>query len=535
MKKHLLLGITLLLTCSSILLGHAHHSNISNHPFDRTWKTGTKHIHGALNRMRSGMVFIETDHEIKSIPYMALSAEDKSYVDNRYAAIRILNLQHTNPRTFNNLPLPDHDYTLMIVMLSIGLIAAGGLYIVRTSPRLAIPLGMASIACFSYGFNDGYQALKSVSTNPLTIDSAFAPFKKEVTTSWDAQYFRVGSLGLATTHEMMKGITAWQQQVPIPQCYLNANAWSIPLNPVMATNSIPVDQKHFTRGAIAIAINGIPIFNPYTNTGVDAFLDGQLDDFGGHSGRADDYHYHIAPTHLYGFTAPTMPVAYAFDGFAVYGEKEPDGSAMKTLDAHHGHADASGVYHYHGTNTAPYMIASFAGEVTEDSTNQLIPQSTAKGCRPALTPLKGAVITGHKANGNNGYTLTYTLNGQTNTVQYSWTPQGNYTYIFTSPTGSTTNNYKGNAICSIPVTGIEDAISKSEFDIINIPNGIQVTSLSDLIDISQIHLQLYSINGSLLLEQRNAAQMNLSSIPFGRYFLRVLPSNAIHSFVHLPR
>ncbi|MFN8331993.1 MAG: hypothetical protein U0T81_12395 [Saprospiraceae bacterium] len=125
---------------------------------------------------------------------------------------------------------------------------------------------------------------------------------------------------------MMAGIssTGWQRQVPIPQCYTGANAWPFP-NPVKAANWIPVDSVHFTRGAIAIAVNGVPIFNQHTNTGGDVFASGQLDQYGGHSGRADDYHYHIA-LHLYAYTRTSLPVAYGLDGYPVFGSTEPDGT-----------------------------------------------------------------------------------------------------------------------------------------------------------------------------------------------------------------
>ena len=101
------------------------------------------------------------------------------------------------------------------------------------------------------------------------------------------------SHGIPTTHEMMVGISnhGWQQQVPIPQCYIGANSWPIPLNPQFAVNPIPIDSIHFTRGAIAIAVNGVPIFNYHTNTGVDSYLDGQLDAYGGHCNTAFTYEY----------------------------------------------------------------------------------------------------------------------------------------------------------------------------------------------------------------------------------------------------
>jgi hypothetical protein len=206
------------------------------------------------------------------------------------------------------------------------------------------------------------------------------------------------------------------------------------------------------RGAIALAVNGIPIFNPYTNTGVDAFLDGQLDQYGGHSGRADDYHYHIAPSVLYNKIPKTSPVAIALDGFAIYGNLEPDGSAQKSLDANHGHYGSDGIYHYHSSAAAPYMIGNMVGTVTEDATMQIIPQAAAKGVRPALTPLKGATITHcHPYPNGNGFKLTYTLNADKDTVDYSWTNNGDYTYKFITPAGTTTNNYKGQALCKVTV------------------------------------------------------------------------------------
>jgi len=514
---------------SSNIFAHNTHKHGQVNVHDREWKSGNHHISGALSFMKDGMVYIERNHDMISVPYQTLSQNDRIFVDQRYEAIRLINL----PRNQEFVqPIQQHipqDIPLALVLLGIALFS--GLLIAKPyAPRVAMMSVIALFGLIGYGFNNGYEALTMVETNPLTIDSAFTPFKSEVATSWDKTYFRVGSIGIAKTHEMMKGIRSWQQQVPIPQCYLNANAWSIPLNPVMAQNSIPVDQKHFTRGAIAIAINGIPIFNPYTNTGIDAFLDGQLDDFGGHSGRADDYHYHIAPVHLYAFTSTSKPIAYAFDGFAIYGALEPDGSAMNTLDSHHGHADASGVYHYHGTNSAPYMIASFAGQVTEDSTYQLIPQAAAKGVRPALTPLKGATLTALTPNGtNSGYGLKYTLNGQTYSLDYSWTPQGNYTYVFNDQNGNRTNTYKGNPICTIPTSSVQEEVVQSHYTYDG--QTIQVQMNNDMQSLLALHL--YDMQGRLIREQQGDI-MHMNGLNTGLYFLNILPYNSMHAIVHKP-
>ena len=79
------------------------------------------------------------------------------------------------------------------------------------------------------------------------------------------------------------------------------------------------------------------------------------------------------------------------------------------------------------------MIANMVGQVTEDTTHQIIPQPHANPVRPGQTPLNGAVITNCMANGNNGYTLIYTLSGNTDSIVYYWNTAGLYTFNFHTP------------------------------------------------------------------------------------------------------
>lgn len=170
------------------------------------------------------------------------------------------------------------------------------------------------------------------------------------------------------------------------------------------------------RGAIAIAVNGIPIFIALNNRGEDAYLIGELDQWGGHCGKADDYHYHVAPLSLEEQVG-LKPIAFSLDGFAVYGEKEPDGSKMEVLDSCHGHVIANATYHYHGTKTYPYVIGAMRGEVKMDdiklaTENQIIPQAFTSPLRPPTRPLRGAMITDFKKLAENSYVLTYEINGK---------------------------------------------------------------------------------------------------------------------------
>ena len=151
----------------------------------------------------------------------------------------------------------------------------------------------------------------------------FSAFAKSVKVFRSGKYYMVESNGIPD-HQMMVGIKAWQQQVPSIQPYTGSNAWPIPITPVISKTPISA-KNHFLRGAIAVAVNGVPIFNALTNKGTDAFLTGELDDWGGHCGRADDYHYHTAPFHLQSIVGKKVPIAYALDGFPIYGETEIDG------------------------------------------------------------------------------------------------------------------------------------------------------------------------------------------------------------------
>lgn len=297
---------------------------------------------------------------------------------------------------------------------------------------------------------------------------AFAPF---VSTRWDERWLYIESDGLphlpgsargsfAFSHPLMVGITAWQQQVPLPQNYRGANAWQIPLEPELADNPVSAKEKLF-RGAIALAANGVPIFNPIKNDGkTDTFIAGELDDFGGHCGRADDYHYHIAPTHLRKFVGKGAPIAYALDGFPIYGffdpAATPDGpnadaccplGSTQPLDWLNGHdapvppglpPAARGLYHYHASKQYPYLNGGMRGVVTVKD-DQIDPQPRASSPRAALPPLRGAKITGFKALGKEtdaAWSLEYQLSSKKHFVNYRL-ENGKGTFDFVDPTGAT--------------------------------------------------------------------------------------------------
>lgn len=234
----------------------------------------------------------------------------------------------------------------------------------------------------------------------------------------DGGFLIVESSGLAK-EQMMVGITAWQQQVPLPQPYTGSNAWKIPLVAVAASTP----SKTSGVGAVAIALNGVPIFNPSKpsqggNQEVydpknDPKLIGELDACGGHSGRGDDYHYHAGPVcFLDALGAKTGGVVgYALDGYKIL-EFHDAGEKLPTdLDACNGHDHEGLGYHYHLTSTAPYVIGCFHGTVT----NAFQPQTMH--LRPTGGPLQAKITALSTA--TDGWTsVQFTYNNAQQSLSY---------------------------------------------------------------------------------------------------------------------
>jgi hypothetical protein len=253
----------------------------------------------------------------------------------------------------------------------------------------------------------------------------FAAFKPRISIDWDAQYLLVSSDGLPD-HPMMVGIKSWQQQVPLPQPYSGSNAWRIPLTPVKADRPVSARTALF-RGAIALAVNGVPIFNALNNRKEDTYLAGELDDFGGHCGRGDDYHYHMAPVHLEKVVGKGKPIAYALDGYPIFGYTDAEGKEPNDLDDLNGREEEDG-YKYYSTPTYPYINGGMRGKVTVRG-DQIEPQPRDAPMRPPGQPLRGAVITNFTGDPAKGEcALTYTLNGQAHTWRYG--SDGNETWTF---------------------------------------------------------------------------------------------------------
>ncbi|MGB7347935.1 MAG: YHYH protein [Pirellulaceae bacterium] len=390
----------MILSISGTVLAHDghHHDDSAKADGSRTWTLGDTgaHLHGSFVAATDHVVQIRCDDDrLVTVKVERLVAADRKWISQRLAMIKRLNQQRQTRLVIQNAP------------------------------------------------EDGGTPARNRSTPAPLIRKHFEPFASTLKLRSDDNYFYVGSNGMPD-HPMMIGIRSWQQQVPIPQKYFGDNTWRIPLSPVPAKQ--PMTTKNdFLRGAIALAVNGVPIFNPLNNRGDDALLFGELDEFGGHCGRADDYHYHIAPTHLETTVGKDQPIAYALDGYPIFGYQDEQASDFAPLDSLGGHKDVAGKYHYHATKTYPYLNGGFYGEVTYRG-GQVDPQPRAEPIRPDLRPLRDARITGFTQPKPGTYRLVYDVRGKEGTVSYSLAKDGSAVFTFVDTEGrETTEKYSSNA------------------------------------------------------------------------------------------
>jgi phosphatidylethanolamine-binding protein (PEBP) family uncharacterized protein len=269
----------------------------------------------------------------------------------------------------------------------------------------------------------------------------------------DSTYAYFSTFGIQSRHAMMNGITATNQQVPIPQNFTGANAWKIPLVPTVAsTKTTAVD------GPIGIAVNGVPIFNPCKQGGCNAGAGGgdtkvlgELDACNGHAGRADDYHYHAAPICMMSDQGTaywdTHPLGWALDGYAIFGYRNPDGTTA-TRDAVCGgntltHQNAPSGYAYHVTDVSPYVLSCFYGVPSPDLAGQA---SKFSPLRPPGTPIGAtnmsldATATSLAIGGVT--TMTWQTGATTYAIRYTRTSSLCWTFTFlTNGAQTSTSNY----------------------------------------------------------------------------------------------
>lgn len=133
-------------------------------------------------------------------------------------------------------------------------------------------------------------------------------------------------------------------------------------------------------GPIGLMISGAALFNPYEADDSTTALDGNFDVNGvlfvdgcsGHPTPMGLYHYHGVPYCITDVLDEegkhSFIIGIVFDGFGVYGPQGADGDAPTDLDECNGHFGPTpdspeGIYHYHLTETDPYSLRCYHGEI----------------------------------------------------------------------------------------------------------------------------------------------------------------------------
>ncbi len=147
----------------------------------------------------------------------------------------------------------------------------------------------------------------------------------------------------------------------------------LPVDPVMAETPTQLG----TVGKVGVALDGVPIFSDAPSIQMTGHMPA-LDTCGGHVDPGGWYHWHATSTDMATVLATenvdaacalqqnaSAQFGYAFDGFALYGSREPDGSELAGLDQCNGHvaplADGTEAYHYHARKTFPNLPPCLVG------------------------------------------------------------------------------------------------------------------------------------------------------------------------------
>ena len=165
--------------------------------------------------------------------------------------------------------------------------------------------------------------------------------------------------------------------------------YTIPADPTIAAETTDVPLL----GAIAVTLGGVPIYGPTEGTGGDVLsMDGLLSACGSHRGPTDFHIHYIGTSNDTDclFTpaevaAQPQLVGYAFDGYPIYTGADQytsswtltDATLFATdtwaahsyiegsgdLDQCNGLTDTNGNYAYYTTDTFPYVLGCYTGNV----------------------------------------------------------------------------------------------------------------------------------------------------------------------------
>jgi len=291
----------------------------------------------------------------------------------------------------------------------------------------------------------------------ITASVDAAGFSDSVTVDCSSSHAHIVS-DTYPNHDMMTGIVESNEQVPVP-----AVEYSAPIPLVPKSGSSPQTRD----AALGVAVNGVPIYD-YTaggemsvddlshhQTKLDTLLTQQLDQCGGHAGRGDDYHYHVKPVCMIEQMlnkGDDAIIGWAFDGYPIYGDNNPDGSIIKSnvLDVCNGQADNTFGFRYHTSKSTPYIVQCLMGVVDDFGNLPRVPPLKPADGDPKLAagkPPRGGVdnlVFDEKETGTRR--MEYSYQGENYYIQYSNSNEPNC-YNFETKTVTNNGNDMSAVLC----------------------------------------------------------------------------------------
>ena len=160
----------------------------------------------------------------------------------------------------------------------------------------------------------------------------------------------------------------------------------VTITALIPTSPVKADQPSALRvvSKVGIALDGVPVFSDAPPIQATGHMPA-LDPCGGHIDPGGWYHWHANSSDINTlFEKASVDAScnkaqraggvfgYAFDGFAMLGSQEPDGSTPEGLDECRGHVGVThsgqdAVYHYHTGTEFPNLPGCISGVVAQNN------------------------------------------------------------------------------------------------------------------------------------------------------------------------
>ena len=204
-KLQMLIVISLLFSFEAF----SHNINYQNIVLHEWSLNDNTKIKASFLMFKNEEVYLQKENaETVHFPLSQFSKSDQQNILQRYQRIGQLNWQKAKATQENS---ASENLSPLLKIVSVFLILTLILcatYFLNSEKRMRYVSLFAVVAAASviYSFKTKPVFQTMFATDPLSVDSAFAPFKPDVVTSWDSNYFYVESHGIPTTHPMMAGI-----------------------------------------------------------------------------------------------------------------------------------------------------------------------------------------------------------------------------------------------------------------------------------------------------------------------------------------